>query len=444
MKILFVYPKFRKFLDDLPEASRLVAAPIVGQFTTPPSLGIPLLAALTPAEHEIDVIDDNRGDELHFDTDADLVAINCFTPQATRALWIAEQFKKAGKKVVMGGIFPSFMPKECLRVADAVNIGEAESTWHTILADAQGGQLKSTYKPRRPTDLDQLPLPNRNAIYGKIGYDWHAALVQIARGCGYSCAMCSIPSHFGQRIRLRAVEQIIKEIQSVPYEQIYLADDTLFLEDKRTMQWATQLLKALAPLKRRLFVASTLALNCRPDFLQLARDAGTETFYCTLNVDPLSMGALRGNDPAALQKVVDLVHRVEDLGMNFFASFGIGRDWDDEGIMDSILELSQKAGINTAEFFVFTPYPGSVQFERIVSQKRLLHRQWEKFNGANVVFKPAEMSAERLEEVFHEIWIQFYKTRNRDVIMERLGKAVTKSPHPDSMKAPVSSAGGND
>ena len=434
MRIVFVYPKFNKFLDDLPLRSREFAAPIVGQFTTPPSLGIPILCALTPPEHEVIVLDDNRGDSVDFDIDADLVAINCFTPQATRAFELAHGFRQAGKKVIMGGIFPTFMPDECLEYCDSVNIGEGEPTWHSILADVQSGELKRIYRGGTKFDLGNLPIPDRKAIYGKQGYDWHAALVQVARGCSYNCAMCSIPTHFGYRVRLRPVDAILREVKSLPYEQIYLADDTLFLPDRRTSAWAKELLKAMVPLKKRLFLASTLALNCEPDFLKLAADAGTETFYCTLNVDPVSMKALRGGDTLAEERVVDLVRRVEDLGMNFFASFGVGRDWDDEGIGERIVTLCQKAGIHTSEFFVFTAFPGSVQFNRMVSQKRLLHRNWSKYNGANVVFEPQQMSPERLEKIYHDIWVDFYQDQQRDVVLEQLGKTVTTSPHPDAGK----------
>ena len=434
MKILFVYPRFRKYLSDLPEDTRDALKPIIGQFTTPPSLGIPILAALTPPEHEIEVIDDNRGDPLHFDTDADLVAINCFTPQATRALELADGFRAAGKTVAIGGMFPSMMPEEAALHADCVNLGEGEPTWLTILDDHARGELKPRYRGGNRFDLAQLPIPRREALYEKAGYDWHASLVQVARGCGFGCAMCVIPEHFGSRVRFRPVDKIIEEIEDQPYDQIYLADDTIFLEGRRVQAWARELLEALAPLNKRLFVSSTLALNTEPDFLELLARAGTQTFYCTLNVDPISMRALRGGEPEAEQKVIDLAARIRDLGMEFYASYGIGRDWDDEGIGDRILQLSHRAEIRTAEFFIFAPFPGTPQFRRMKSQDRLLHQTWELYNGANVVFKPQQMSAERLTEIYQEVWCGLYQGQIEDAILKKLGKDSTESPHPDAGK----------
>ena len=129
MKITFVYPRFEKFLRSVPELDTGLIDYFLGDYTTPPSLGIPLLAALTPEEFEIELVDDNSGKSMDFNADTDLVAINCFTPQATRAFEIADGFRARGKKVIMGGIFPSTMPDECLKHADSVNVGEGEPSW---------------------------------------------------------------------------------------------------------------------------------------------------------------------------------------------------------------------------------------------------------------------------------------------------------------------------
>jgi len=432
MKILFVYPRFRKYLADLPESTREALKPIIGQFTTPPSLGIPILAALTPERHQIEVVDDNRGDPLDFDTDADLVAINSFTPQASRALELGDRFREAGKTVVIGGIFPSMVPDEAAAHADSVNIGEGEPTWATILQDAEKGELKPRYRGGNRFDLADLPIPRREALYTKAGYDWHASLVQVSRGCGFGCAMCVIPEHFGSRLRMRPVDKIVEEIEEQPYDQIYLADDSIFLKGRRVEAWARELLEALVPLNRRLFVSSTLALNTDPDFLELLAKAGTKTFYCTLNVDPVSMRALRGGEPEAEQKVIDLARRIRDLGMEFFASYGIGRDWDDEGVADRILELSRRADVRTAEFFIFCPFPGTPQFRRMKTQDRLLHTNWELYNGANVVYRPQQMSADRLAELYLYLWQELYRGQIEDAILKNLGKNTSESPHPDA------------
>ncbi len=183
MKIVLVYPRFEKFLKNNPDLDTGLIDYFLGDFTTPPSLGIPILASLTPEEHELVLIDDNNGDQIDYSIDVDLVGINCFTPQATRAFEIADGFRAQGKKVIMGGFFPSFMVDECLKHADSVNVGECEPTWNQILTDAAAGQLKKIYKGGCSFDLSKMKIPKRDIFYCKESYDWDEDLVQVTRGC---------------------------------------------------------------------------------------------------------------------------------------------------------------------------------------------------------------------------------------------------------------------
>ena len=145
MKILLVYPHFKKYLETNPRILEALDFPLYASFKTAPSLGIPILTALTPDEHELHFADGNL-EEIPYDQHFDLVAINCFTPQAKHAYVVASEFKKRGVLTVIGGIHASNMSEECKLYADAVCIGEAEQTWGEILTDAKNGKLKPFYR----------------------------------------------------------------------------------------------------------------------------------------------------------------------------------------------------------------------------------------------------------------------------------------------------------
>ncbi|MCP4628589.1 MAG: radical SAM protein, partial [bacterium] len=384
----------------------------LGDFTTPPSLGIPIMASWTPPDVEIELIDDNCGDPIDYDDATDLVAINCFTPQAMRAFEIADQYRAHGKKVIMGGFFPSFMVDECLKHADSVNVGEVEPTWPTIIEDARRGELKPKYVGGSRFDPAKIRVPRRDIFYNKKSYTWEEDLVQITRGCSYECAMCAIPNHMGHRIRFRPVDKVVEEIKSLKYENVYLADDVFFFQKRRIIDYTTELFKALKPLHKKYFVSSTLALNTDPAFLDLAAEAGVCNFYCTMNVDPVSIRALQGGKKEQ-QQLFDLVKNLEDRGIRFFGSFAVGRDWDDTSIADRILELYTKANIHTSEFFLFTPYPGTKHWDRLDRQGRIFDKDWSHYNGAHVVAEHPSMSVEELNKQFITIWNEFFAIKKK-------------------------------
>ncbi|MFW5959514.1 MAG: beta-ketoacyl synthase N-terminal-like domain-containing protein [Chitinivibrionales bacterium] len=408
MKIAFVYPRFEKFLSDNPELDSGLSDYFLGDFTTPPSLGIPILSSLTPESHEKILIDDNSGDLVDYKAGYDLIAINCFTPQASRAFEIADGFRAEGVKVVMGGFFPSFMPELCLEHCDSVCTSESEPVWGLILRDAEHNELKRVYRGGCRVDLDSLPTPDRSIFYNKGSYDWEEDLVQVTRGCMYKCAMCAIPAHMGTRMRFRSVERVVEEIKGLKYENVYLADDALFFPKRCVLDYSSELLKALIPLNKKYFVSSTAALNTDSGFLDLMAEAGVKNFYCTMNVDPVSIKALQG-DKRSVETIVELVKSIEGRGIRFFGSCALGRDWDDNSIADRILDLYDKAGIKTSEFFIFTPYPGSPQWGRMERQNRIIDKDWRHYNGAHVVCKPERMSSDELYGEFIKVWNEFYR-----------------------------------
>jgi len=407
MKISFIYPRFSKFLESCDDLDRDMLDYFLGNFTTPPSLGIPIMAALTPDSVDVELVDDNNGDAVDYSSDTDLVAINCFTPQAPRAFEIADGFRAQGKQVIMGGFFPSLMADECLKHADSVNVGEVEPTWEGILSDAKRGNLRQKYIGGSRFDLAKLPIPRREIFYDKDSYDWDEDLVQISRGCSYACAMCSIPAHMGNCIRLRPVEQVVREIETLKYENVYLADDVLFFPQRRPREYARELLIALKPLNKKYFVSSTLSLNTDVDFLDLLAEAGVRNFYCTMNVDPVSIKALQG-EKKERQMLVDLVRQLEDRNIRFFGSCAMGRDWDDASIADRILSLFAEANVHTSEFFVFTPYPGAPLWDRLERQNRIIDRDWRHYNGAHVVYRPENMTPDQLYDQFLQVWNGFF------------------------------------
>ena len=113
-------------------------------FTVMP-LSLTLLAALTPRDHDLKLVDMFTGDMPDYEMDVDLVGITVRTPVAIKAYEIADEYIKRGKKVVLGGPHVFAMPEEAKRHATAIAIGEAEKLWPIMLQDTDRGELKDFY-----------------------------------------------------------------------------------------------------------------------------------------------------------------------------------------------------------------------------------------------------------------------------------------------------------
>jgi radical SAM superfamily enzyme YgiQ (UPF0313 family) len=434
MKIRFIYPKFRKFLEGHPELQEICQEHLVGEYTMPPSLAIPIMASITPPEIEVAVTDDNIGQEIDYNEDVDLVVVSCFTPQAQRAYEICDEFRKRGTTVMIGGIHPTGRPEEAALHADAVGVGEVEPVWEDVLADLKTGKLKQYYRADEKDvyDLSTMPVPKRD-IFSKDIYVWDAHLILTTRGCPVRCDGCPIPNKEGVRMRYRPVDDVINDIINMPYKEFYLTDDTVMIPSRRAKKYILELMNRTAELDVSIFMASTMMMYNEPDFYKQLARGGTTSMYTVFGFDRASRELFApGCSKEVWQKNIDLVHMNEDAGIQFFASYGIGFDDHDKGVFDRILKFSDDAGIKTAEFFIHTPFPGTPFGEQCEKENRILHRNYHEWNTGNVVFEPKQMTAQELHDGFIYLWKEFYRkgrlaedtiksfTVNDDVIRDTL------------------------
>jgi len=124
-------------------------------------VNLPLLAALTPPEHSVKIIDEAFGPD-DISEEVDLVGITVMTDLALRAYQIADTYRQRNVKVVMGGIHATVLPGEALQHADAAVVGEAEEVWPRLLCDAASGELQELYCANRITNLRGMPRPRRD------------------------------------------------------------------------------------------------------------------------------------------------------------------------------------------------------------------------------------------------------------------------------------------
>jgi len=408
MKTRFVYPKFKKFLSDHPDLKESLSDYLVGDYSMPPSLAFPILAALTPPDIEVLLTDDNIDQPLDYDEDIDLIAISCFTPQAERAYEIADEYRKRGTPVVLGGIHPSLRPQEAHEHADAVCIGEGEPVWPDIVNDARSNTLKEYYIKKHAYNLADFPIPKRD-IFPKDGYKWNAHLVLTMRGCPARCSGCPIPPKEGFKFRYRPIDNIIADIKQMPCREFYFTDDTIMLPNKRNQKFILNIMKRTRELDVKIFLASTMMMSHEYDFYAKLRAGGAASMYTIFGFDRVSKHLFTGKcSKDEWQKSVDLVRMIEDNGIHFFASFGIGFDDQDRGVVDNILRFSEETGIDLAEFYIITPFPGTPFGIQVEKEERILHRNYSYWNHANVVFQPKNWTVDELVEDFYTLWKTFY------------------------------------
>ena len=167
-----------------------------------PLITFPILAAYTPADVEVEIIDEVI-EAIDFDDPVDLVGLTAMTYSVHRAYEIAAEYRKRGVKVVMGGFHASAVPEEAKEYVDTVVIGEGEETWPRVLEDFKNGSLKPLYTSNRFFDMTTYKTPKLELLskycpsYEHYSPPYYPTLniVEISRGCPFECEYCFLLSY---------------------------------------------------------------------------------------------------------------------------------------------------------------------------------------------------------------------------------------------------------
>jgi radical SAM superfamily enzyme YgiQ (UPF0313 family) len=416
VKVRFVYPRFQRHAQAHPELLDCVPC---NEYFGPPSLGIACLAAVTPSHWQIDFRDD-RVEDVGLDDELDLVAISTFTPSAKRALELADAFRARGRKVILGGIFPTMMPELASQHADSVVMGEGDGIWPEILSDVENGTLRRFYRESTPFDLSTAPLPRVDLYLSKEGsrYRPDDYPVQVSRGCPLSCSACALPESMGKKLRPYPIEHVVGQIEQLASrgKLASLTEDTsLFLFSGMQRKFA-EIMDRMADRPggsslSYLGISMPMILAAPAAMLDRIRRAGVNMFYLVGGFDPVSIHAFTGENPGAYQRAVDSIAKAFDHGIEPYTSFLVGNDEDNEGTFDRMLSFAEKTGLRKAEFAILTPYPGTPVWRRLSAENRIFDYDWSHYNDANVVFRPKQMTEKRLLEGYLYLWREFYRPR---------------------------------
>src|SRR3989338_5421905 len=392
MKIKFIFPKGQSHnFWDLKFSAKLSGKKYSGI-----PLSLPTLAGLTPRDIDVEIIDENI-EPIDFNDKVDLVGISYFTAFSNRAYEIADEFKNRGIKVVLGGIHASALHGEALKHADSVIIGEAEGSWNILLEDFRNKNLKSIYYKKDEIDIATSPIPRWDLV--NLDY-YNFFSIQATRGCPFDCEFCSVKSFFGKNFRFKPIDNVINEVRYLQNLNkktgIVLADDNILI----SKQYTKELIKALIHLGvKHWWCQSSIDIANHDDILQLMSESGcTQIFIGLESVSQESLNSMNKGRTNKASDYLSAINKIHSYGISVFGSFILGGDGDSEDIFKKTVEFITEANIAFALIGILVPFTGTRLFERFKSENRLLHENWNLYNGETVCFKPKLMTAKTLQE----------------------------------------------
>jgi radical SAM superfamily enzyme YgiQ (UPF0313 family) len=354
-----------------------------------PQLALNLLEGLTPEKHQVKMIEEEIED-INLDVDCDLVGLSCMTSNAPRAYYLADEFKKRGKTVVMGGVHPTILPDEALHHADSVVVGEAEGVWEQLLGDFMKGRLQRKYHKPYPNLEKYVHIKHRKGVKKRL---FNVVPIMTTRGCPYHCDFCCVHDLFGSKVRHVPIKNVVQDIIDSEGKLFLFLDDNI-MGDKK---YARELFSAIKPLNIKWGGQASISFVRETALMRSAAESGCIGLFFGLESVTKSQLLTMRKSLKEIEKVEEAIKKVKSVGIHFHASMIFGFDDDTKDVFPETLDFLNKNGISSASMNVLTPYPGTKIYQKFKQEGRIITDNWKYYDHNNVVYQPKNMSPLELE-----------------------------------------------
>jgi radical SAM superfamily enzyme YgiQ (UPF0313 family) len=381
--------------------------------------GLMICAAVVPRHWQVDLVDECVLDGPHTPrADVDLVGISAMTTQARRAYALADAYRALGVPVILGGIHPSALPDEALQHADVVCKGDAESTLPHVIADyevaiEQGGDPRDAW--RRVYDwaaFETAPIatPRKDVIDPR---DYLVANpIQTTRGCPHNCNFCTTPAVFGRKFRQRDIADIVEEMreaQEVSRPWCFIMADDNFGGNQA---WALELCEALKPLKLSWASQCDILISKNDKLLRAMRASGCQGLILGLESPKQDTLTEAGKKFVQGDTYEWRIRKIQSFGMSLWGAFIFGFDHDTWQDCMSACRFAQRMDLAMSCYPILTPYPGTAFFDQFEREGRIRTYDWERYNGASIVYQPRRMSPKELRHAQMAAFAEFFSPRS--------------------------------
>ncbi|UZQ54000.1 DUF4070 domain-containing protein [Trichothermofontia sichuanensis B231] len=405
MRVLLIYPLFPKTFWSYEKILELVNRKVLL-----PPLGLITVAAILPQTWEFKLVDRNVRDVREDEWDwAELVICSAMIVQKEDLLAQIREAKRRGKRVAVGGPYPTSMPEEVLPAgADYLVLDEGEITLPMFVEALERGETQGIFRANgEKPDITQTPIPR----YDLLELDAYDSMsVQFSRGCPFQCEFCDIIVLYGRKPRTKTPQQLLRELDTL-YELgwrrgVFMVDDN-FIGNKRNVKLLLKELKVWQEEHQYPFAFNTEAsvdLAQDQELMDLMVDCYFDAVFLGIETPDEESLSLTKKFQNTRSSLIDAVQTIAKAGLRVMAGFIIGFDGEKPGAGRRIIEFAEATGIPTTTFAMLQALPHTALWHRLEKEGRLRDRSGNLNQTTLMNFVPTRPLAEIAREYVEAFW----------------------------------------
>jgi len=421
-------------------------------------LGLAYLGAVAEqAGHEVTVID-CQAEKLTYDdfrqklasVPSDVIGVTATTLLYKSAMRLVDISREVYPScvTVLGGSHGTFWDENALKEYNSLDMvvrREGETTFIELLEKIKAGAkfndvLGVTFRTKdgkivrnaeRPflENLDDLPFPAHHLLpleslrrMGKVLFP-----LMTSRGCVFWCDFCSTVRMFGRGYRWRSAKNVVDEMELVHknygVDQVTFYDDAFSVNRERVFQICEELHRRKLEL---IWDCGTRVDMVDRELLKTMHDAGCIAVW--MGVESGSETILgKMNKKIKLDQTRAAFKTANQVGLMTIGNVVLGFPGETEQTAWETIRFVKQLNLDDVGFYVATPYPGTPMYEQVKANGWLRVTDFDKYDTAGPTFETPYLSMEKLAEIRHKAYEQFYLRPGYVFRMMRRGGTYGKS-----------------
>lgn len=359
-----------------------------------------------------------------------MLAVSCVTASYPIARDLLKHVKKHHPELItiIGGHHATFMYREVFADTgvDYICRGEGEEVFPRLLSALEQGNTEpeimgivfqkdgkyyNDSEIVRMEDIENLPKITRELTAPEFTF---SPKIVSSRGCPFHCSFCSISAFYAGKYRKRSVAAVISEIKeymSWGYDSFWFHDDNLTVDTK----WLEDFCQAIEDekLKFHFNCMSRVDTICQHPEL-MARMAKDGCALMSIGIESGIPEVLeRMHKKISVEQIRQAIKILNKLAIshNWYMIIGSADEFDQPRYLDQNIRFFSSLPLGYVTVTILTPFPGTEIFNRLVSENRIRHYNWEEYDITHCVYKPLYMSHKELEAYLPKAYYKVYLSK---------------------------------
>lgn len=359
------------------------------------------IIASTVSEHELRILDmriDNKLEETINSFKPDIVGTTTYTAGVYKTLELLKKIKSIDERIftVIGGHHATFVPEDfCKEYVNAIVIGEGEETFPELvkaienkeqLTNIQGLAISGKYvltltqERNLIKNLNDLKFPDRKLTeqyrknYFRGNWKPYASLYS-SRGCPFRCNFCAMWKISYGKFRIRDVDKIVEELQTIEEEYIGFTDDNTL----HNLDFAEKLYEAIkdSGIKKKYKICGRSdTIVRRPDIIEKWQSIGLALVY--IGFESFRDEDLKNyNKHNTIKNNEEAIRILKKNNVEVISYFMVNQDFT-ESDFKALSDYIKKMELCHPVFTILVPFPGTDLYEKV--EGKLITKNYEHFD----------------------------------------------------------------